>query len=160
MHLVVHKHKGLNFKVIQQAKSEDIEHIKDIYKAYGIEFEISEFFHHIPEILSDAHFIIARSGASIISEFIQLECPAFFIPYPFASEKHQHFNADVIAKNGGGWWVDQDVVTPQIIANKIIEMYENRTILVKTAKNLSKLKIDSVNIIANVVEKIITSSRK
>ena len=158
--IAVQRHKGIDLEVIQQAKSEDIEVIKAIYISCKVKCEVSDFFYNIPEILSSAHLVIARSGASTIAELVQLACPAFFVPFPFAAEKHQDFNADVIAKNGGGWWLDQSVVTAQIIADKIVETYEDRGILEEVSKNLTKLKTDSVNIIANVAEKIIASSKK
>ena len=158
--IAVQKHKGIDLEVIQQAKSEDIDEIKVIYETSGIKCYVSDFFYNIPEILSSAHLVIARSGASTIAELIVLNQPAFFVPYPFAAEKHQDFNAEVIEKNNGGWWVDQNIVTADIIANKIVETYEDRGILIKASKNLEKLKMDAVNIIANVAEKIIASLKK
>jgi UDP-N-acetylglucosamine--N-acetylmuramyl-(pentapeptide) pyrophosphoryl-undecaprenol N-acetylglucosamine transferase len=158
--ITVQRNRMVDLEVAQQAKLEDIDRIKAIYKACGVKCDISDFFHNIQEVLSSAHLVIARSGASTIAELIALTQPAFFVPYPFAAENHQDFNADVIEKNGGGWWVDQKNVTAEIIANKIIEAYEDRSVLVYASKNLQKLKMDAVNIIANVAEKIIASLKK
>ena len=158
--IAFNKNRVMELEIVQQAKAEDIETIKNIYKKYRIKCEISDFFHNIPEILSSADFAIARAGASTIAEFIALELPAFFVPFPFAAEKHQDFNADVIAKNNGGWWMDQKLVTAEIIADKILEIYDDRELLGKASKNLANLKMDSVNIIANAAEKIIASYKK
>ena len=114
----------IKLEVIQQAKIEDIDNIKSIYDKCKIKCEVSDFFHNIPKILVHAHLVIARSGASTIAELIQMSQPAFFVPFPFAAEKHQDFNADVIAKSGGGWWVPQDLINAQMIADKIIETYD------------------------------------
>ena len=155
--IAVMQNPDINIEVIQQAKTEDIDRIKSIYGKCKIKCEVSDFFHNIPKILSHAHLVIARSGASTIAELIQMSQPAFFVPFPFAAEKHQDFNADVIAKNGGGWWVAQDLITAKMIADKIIETYEDRGILIKASKNLDKLKTDAVRIIAKVAKKIIAS---
>lgn len=153
--IIMTRHSDFKFEIIQQAKAEDVDRIKSIYNKWNIKCEISDFFHNIPEILSKAHLVIARSGASTIAELIELVQPALFVPFPFAAEKHQDFNADVIAKNGGGWWISQDVITSEILAKKIIEMYEDRNILIRASKKLEQLKMDSVSIIAKVAEKII-----
>lgn len=150
----------MNLEVIQQAREEDIKSTKEFYKKLGINSSISSFFFNIPEIISSSHLIIARSGASTIAELIHLESPAFFVPYPFAAQKHQNYNAEMIAKNSGGWWCDQKDVTPKIIASKIIETYNNRKILENASRNLRSLRMDSANIIANVLEKIIQSIKK
>jgi len=153
--IVINKRPEIKLEVIQQAKIEDIDNIQSIYAQCKIKYEVSDFFHNIPHILSHAHLVIARSGASTIAELVQMAQPAFFVPFPFAAEKHQDFNADVIARNGGGWWVAQDQINAQMIADKIIETYEDRGILIKASKNLEALKMNAVRIIAKTSEKII-----
>jgi len=155
--MAVARKPNMHIEVIQQAKAEDVNRIKLIYEQCAIQCEISDFFHNIPNILSHAHLVIARSGASTIAELIQMSQPAFFVPFPFAAEKHQDFNADVIAQNGGGWWVAQNLITAKMIADKIIETYEDRGILIKASQNLDKLKTDAARIIAKVAKKIIAS---
>lgn len=158
--IIISKQPDCKIEITQQAKIEDKDQIQSIYKKCQLKHEISDFFYNIPEIMSQAHLVIARSGASTIAELIALEQPAIFVPYPFAAEKHQHFNAEIIAKNGGGWWIDQNIISAENLADKILEVVNDRNILAKAAVNLKLLKIDSVNIIANAAEKIIASCKK
>ena len=158
--IAVAKQPKVKIAITQQVKVEDIEFIAAIYKKCDIDAKLSDFFYNMPEILAGAHLVIARSGASTIAELIALGCPAIFVPYPFAAEKHQHFNAEVIAKNGGGWCINQDVITAEILADRILLLENDRALLQKASKNLADLKMDAVNIIANSVEKVITSLKK
>lgn len=154
------KQPNLKLSIVQQAKVEDIENISNVYKKCDIDAKLSDFFYNIPEILANSHLVIARSGASTIAELIALAQPAIFVPFPFASEKHQHFNAEIIAKNSGGWWIDQDIITSEMLADKILKLENDRTALQKASKNLEALKMDAVNIIANAAEKVISDLKK
>ena len=43
-----------------------------------------------------ADLIVSRSGAMTITEISELGKPAIFIPFPFATENHQEYNAKVL----------------------------------------------------------------
>ncbi|MEY3197020.1 MAG: UDP-N-acetylglucosamine--N-acetylmuramyl-(pentapeptide) pyrophosphoryl-undecaprenol [Pseudomonadota bacterium] len=149
-------HPEIGIKITQQAKNSDIPKIQKIYNEYSVANNIADFFYNIPELILDSHIVIARSGASTIAELIALSQPSILVPYPFAAEKHQHFNAKVLAKSGGGWWFDQEELTPDILAKKLYEIACNRNVLDSASQSLKYLKIDSVNKIADTIEKIIT----
>lgn len=44
--------------------------------------------------------VVSRSGAMTITEIANVGVPAIFIPFPFATENHQEYNAKVL-KNVG-----------------------------------------------------------
>ncbi len=155
MSLVQKHYPSLKLEINQQARSEDLENLKKSYKKYGIKGHIDHFFYNIPELLYNSDLLIGRSGAATIAEIIAVSKPAILVPYPFAAEKHQHFNAKMIQDNGGGWFFDQYDLTPQILANKIIEIIADKRILLEASNALSKLKKDSPNIIADTAEEII-----
>ncbi len=147
----------LHLEVTQQARPEDLLATRELYTKAEIKSNIAEFFYNMPELLEDTDLVIARSGASTIAELIALSKPAILVPYPFAAERHQHFNAEVIEKNGGGWCIDQNILTPAVLADKITAIINGQNILAKASKNLKKLQKDSANIIADTAEKIMLS---
>ena len=51
------------------------------------------FSDEIPGLLQHADLAISRSGASALSELSVCNTPAVFVPYPYATDKHQDFNA-------------------------------------------------------------------
>jgi UDP-N-acetylglucosamine--N-acetylmuramyl-(pentapeptide) pyrophosphoryl-undecaprenol N-acetylglucosamine transferase len=76
-----------------------------------------------------AEIVVARAGASTLSELAVTGRPALLIPYPFASEDHQAANAGVFREAGaarlladaelGGdtlWWALHDALDPQTLA--------------------------------------------
>lgn len=93
--------------VTQQARAEDLEMVNAVYHASGLRFESAAFFNDLPERMAAAHLIIARSGASTLSELTVIGRPAILIPYPFAMDDHQAANAAVLEKAGAAWVVPQ-----------------------------------------------------
>jgi UDP-N-acetylglucosamine--N-acetylmuramyl-(pentapeptide) pyrophosphoryl-undecaprenol N-acetylglucosamine transferase len=73
--------------------------IKALYKN-GKNIEIIEYSEEIYSLMQAAHLIISRSGAGSLAEIICLKKPSILIPYPFASDNHQYYNAKVLADAG------------------------------------------------------------
>jgi UDP-N-acetylglucosamine--N-acetylmuramyl-(pentapeptide) pyrophosphoryl-undecaprenol N-acetylglucosamine transferase len=53
-----------------------------------------------------ADMVLARAGASTLAEIAAVGVPAILVPYPHASEAHQHANADALAETGAAIVVD------------------------------------------------------
>ena len=58
------------------------------------------------KIINKCDFVITRSGASTINELVFLEKPFLAIPFPFAKDDHQYYNAKYYAeKKNLGWLI-------------------------------------------------------
>lgn len=154
LNLVVKQFPKRKFEIIQQARPEDIDEIKSVYISHKIDATISDFFYNMPELLASSDLLIGRAGASTISELIVTTTPSILIPYPYAAEKHQHYNAEVIEKNGGGFMIDQDDASPLAISAKIIFYINDEKKLQDAKIALKKLQKDSAHIIVDTAEKI------
>jgi UDP-N-acetylglucosamine--N-acetylmuramyl-(pentapeptide) pyrophosphoryl-undecaprenol N-acetylglucosamine transferase len=93
--------------VTQQARGEDLEMVNAAFRTAGIRYETAAFFRDLPERMAAAHLVIARSGASTLSELTVIGRPAILIPYPFAMDDHQAANAAVLERAGAAWVVAQ-----------------------------------------------------
>lgn len=77
------------------------------------------------------------------------------IPLPTAADNHQFYNAKFLENQSAGWCFEQSIVTPEILANKIIEIVRNKLVLQDVSMNLSKLRLNSSCILADTVDEII-----
>ena len=93
--------------ITQQARAEDIEMVNAAYDASGVKYATAAFFNDLPQRMASAHLVIARSGASTLSELTVIGRPAILIPYPHAMDDHQAANAAVLEKAGAAWVVPQ-----------------------------------------------------
>jgi len=92
-------------KVTQQCRAPDVDMVENAYRASGIQAEVGKFFTDLPRRMAEAHLVIARSGASTLSELTVIGRPAVLVPYPFAMDDHQSANAAVLEKAGAAWVV-------------------------------------------------------
>ena len=51
--------------------------------------------------MARAHLIVCRAGASTLAELTAVGRAALLVPYPFAANNHQEFNARFLADGRG-----------------------------------------------------------
>lgn len=77
-------------------------------------------FSHQPWLeLKRADVVISRSGALTGYEILSSNIPAVFIPYPYAVDDHQWYNAQYFASQGGGMVMRQEGITASRLAGAI-----------------------------------------
>src|SRR4051812_15258092 len=54
--------------ITQQARAEDLEMVQSAYRDAGLNAQAAKFFTDLPRRMGEAHLVIARSGASTLSE--------------------------------------------------------------------------------------------
>lgn len=143
------------FRVIEQVAGEDIEAIRQLYQEAGIECHLAPFFHNMHELYGQASLLISRSGASTIAEISVAGLPAILIPYPYASDNHQLYNAKALEAVGAVWCFEQNNLTPLILANKILLLMQKRDLLKEASIKLKNRNTDGAALLADTVEKII-----
>ena len=109
----------LRLQVTQQCRVEDIETSRQIYEDAGIKAELSPFFTDVAALLKRAHLVVARAGASSVTEIAVAGRPAIFIPLPGAIDDHQRANAEALTTHGGAERLDQAGLTAEILAREI-----------------------------------------
>jgi UDP-N-acetylglucosamine--N-acetylmuramyl-(pentapeptide) pyrophosphoryl-undecaprenol N-acetylglucosamine transferase len=106
-------------QVTQQCRAEDIEGVRAQYKALGIPADLATYMTDIPEKLAWTHLMIARAGASTISELTAAGRPAIFVPLPIATDDHQTANVREMVKAGGARSIRQENFTSKELAKQM-----------------------------------------
>lgn len=106
-------------RVTQQARGEDLERARAAYAALGVAAETLDFIGDMPERLAAAHLVIARAGASTCAELTVMGRPSILVPYPFATDDHQSYNARVLADSGAALTMPQPIFTPANLAREM-----------------------------------------
>ena len=89
-------------KILHQTGKSDLEEVKQAYQTQSIQAEVYDFVHNIHDLYLKADLIVCRSGAGTITELEILGKPAIFIPYPYAADDHQRWNALELVEQGAG----------------------------------------------------------
>lgn len=103
--------------VTQQARVEDLDEVKGIYREANIKAEVETFYTDLPRRMAAAHLVVARSGASTLGELTVIGRPSILVPYPFAMDDHQTANADVLEKAGAAWVFKQNALDPEKLSS-------------------------------------------
>lgn len=122
-------------QVTQQARPEDEAAAKAAYDAMGVKADVSAFFADLPKRIGDAHLVMARSGASTVSEIAAIGRPSILVPYPHALDHDQAANAEALAQAGGALVRRQSELTAQTIAQELLRLFENKDELTNMAKS-------------------------
>ncbi|WP_421790877.1 undecaprenyldiphospho-muramoylpentapeptide beta-N-acetylglucosaminyltransferase [Hyphobacterium sp.] len=86
--------------VAQQTREESLDMARDIYSNAGVDAVCEPFFTDVAARLSTSHLVIARAGASSVSEIACVGRPAIFIPLAIAMDDHQTGNAAHLVEAG------------------------------------------------------------
>ena len=119
--------------VVQQARGEDEARVRETYGRLGVRAEIAPFFADLPRRIAEAHLVIARAGASTVSELAVIGRPAILVPYPHALDQDQSANAAHLAVTGAVEVVAQSSFTPAYLSGKLAEALANPESLTKRA---------------------------
>ena len=99
-----------------QARGEDRARATADCARLGFSAEIAEFFPDLPARIAGAHLVVARAGASTVSELAVIGRPSILVPYPHALDQDQAANAALLAKAGAATVIRQSDFTPQALA--------------------------------------------
>ncbi|UCG92300.1 MAG: UDP-N-acetylglucosamine--N-acetylmuramyl-(pentapeptide) pyrophosphoryl-undecaprenol N-acetylglucosamine transferase [candidate division WOR-3 bacterium] len=72
--------------------------------------------------IENADIIVSRSGALAGYEILSSNRPVIFIPFPFAVDNHQYYNAEFFTRIGNAVVIRERDVTGNLIAEKIIDL--------------------------------------
>lgn len=105
---------------------------------------IMSYIYNMEEVMNLADIIVSRSGAMTITEVAIAEKPAIFIPFPFATENHQEYNARVLEKVGAAKIILDKNLNSEILEKTLNELVKDKNTLKSMGENARKAKIDNV----------------
>ena len=88
-------------------------------RAGGLPPRVEAFSSEMPELMAQAHLIVCRAGASTLAELTAVGRAALLVPYPFAANNHQEFNARFLADAGAAALILNKDFTGGLFAGKI-----------------------------------------
>ncbi len=84
------------------------EAVQASYRSLGVEAEVCEFIDDMAAAYGWADLIVCRAGALTVSEIMVVGIAALLVPYPYAVDDHQRFNAEPLVAAGAAEMVVQD----------------------------------------------------
>ncbi|ADY73130.1 UDP-N-acetylglucosamine--N-acetylmuramyl- (pentapeptide) pyrophosphoryl-undecaprenol N-acetylglucosamine transferase [Desulfurobacterium thermolithotrophum DSM 11699] len=112
--------------------------LQSIYEKAGITARVFPFFEKIWKLYVVADGAISRSGALAVSEISLFGIPTLFVPFPYAVDDHQYYNAKELQERGGCILKRQEELTPDSLSKIIENLLFDIIISKKLSENIKK----------------------
>ena len=140
-------------QVLHQSAAKQIDELRANYTAAGVEGELTPFIEDTAQAYADADIIVARAGASTVTEIAAVGAAALFVPFPSAVDDHQTTNARFLVDAGGGWLVQQADLTPELLAD-LLQTTERTALIDRAAKAKTMQKTEAVEAVVRACEEL------
>ncbi len=128
------------FQIIHLAGSNiAAENVKSWLDKLGFNSCVASYFQDMGLLFSAANIVASRAGAGTLAEIVCAEKPALLIPFPYAKDNHQSFNADFLQeKIKGGQKIVQSEVDIKSFSEKLLFLWENEKQLKKNFQDFKQ----------------------
>lgn len=135
---------------VHQTGSADAQEVKTAYIKNGISCMVKSFFDDMARQYHNADLVICRAGATTVAEIAVIGKGVIFIPYPFAADDHQVFNAGSLENAGAAEMILQKDITGRRLAERIEHYASNSGALKAMASRAKSIgRPDAVEVIVD-----------
>lgn len=106
--------------------------------------KVMPYIYDMETVMNISDIIVSRSGAMTVTEIEKLGKPAIFIPYPYAAENHQEYNARALEKAGAAKVILDKELDAEKLNNQIEKLIEDANTIKQMGENSKKLSINNV----------------
>lgn len=103
-------------RVLHQAGPRWMEEVRQRYAALGLSAEVVGFLERPTDALARSALVVARAGASSVSELAAARRAALLVPFAQAAHGHQLANARALAATGAAEVLEEGEATSQALA--------------------------------------------
>lgn len=147
--------------VTQQVRDPEISGVRSAYDAAGVSAVIEPFFSDLPARIAQSHLVIARAGASTVTELSAIGRPSVLVPLAIAMDDHQTGNARALSDAGAAVTFSESDFTADALRARLHDLLQDPALLRHMAAAAKgRVKADSASTLADIVEKIATAKVK
>lgn len=114
-----------NIQILHIAGPSDLPRIQQEHPVQRPGYQLIGFCDQMPSAYALADLVIARSGASTLTEISLAGLPSILVPYPYAADDHQTANAEVFSHAGAAQLIQQKDLTPDSLAKLLTSLLTN-----------------------------------
>ena len=140
-------------QTIHQSGSKQIDALRENYANVKVDAELTPFIEDTAKAFAQADVVIARAGASTVTELAAVGAPALFVPFPQAVDDHQTKNAQFLVDAGAAWLVAQRDLDAQKLADWLKGL-TRKELLDKAVKAYGQKKLNATQRMADVCEEL------
>ena len=141
--------------VVHQVREEQLVEVKKIYKNANVTADVAPFFTDMGQRLGAAHLVIARAGASTVTELQVAGRPAILIPFAAAADDHQTANAEGLTSVGAADLFTEEEFEPGVLAATLERrLADPHSLAVRAAAARASAKPEAAKTLADLAESV------
>jgi UDP-N-acetylglucosamine--N-acetylmuramyl-(pentapeptide) pyrophosphoryl-undecaprenol N-acetylglucosamine transferase len=141
-------------EIVHQCGVKSVEEVRRRYAEHGIAAEVVPFIDDMASAYAQSDFVISRSGAISVSEFMAAGIPAVMVPLVVKTTSHQLGNAKFVESHGAGICLAQKELTAGKLAETIRGL-DREKLLSMAQKAKSMGKPDAALVVADFIETLV-----
>lgn len=106
--------------------------------------KILPYIYNMEKVMNCVDLVVSRSGAMTITEISIVGKPSIFIPFPYATENHQEYNAKVLEKVGAAKIILDADLDFNILNSTINEIISDKEKMCRMSENAHAVEIKNV----------------
>jgi UDP-N-acetylglucosamine--N-acetylmuramyl-(pentapeptide) pyrophosphoryl-undecaprenol N-acetylglucosamine transferase len=114
-----------DIQILHIAGPNDLPRIQAEHPVQRPGYQLIGFCDQMPSAYALADLVIARSGASTLTEISLAGLPSILVPYPYAADDHQTANAKVFSDAGAAKLIQQKDLDPASLAKILSDLLTN-----------------------------------
>ncbi|MDD5057987.1 MAG: UDP-N-acetylglucosamine--N-acetylmuramyl-(pentapeptide) pyrophosphoryl-undecaprenol N-acetylglucosamine transferase [Sideroxydans sp.] len=127
------------FNVVHQTGKKNFDSVVELYKQAGASADIRPFLDDMAQQYANADVVICRAGALTIAELAAAGVASVLVPFPFAVDDHQTFNARFLSEHGAAVLLPQTELNAKKLAQLLREMSREKLLaMAQAARALAK----------------------
>ncbi|MBD8961070.1 MAG: undecaprenyldiphospho-muramoylpentapeptide beta-N-acetylglucosaminyltransferase [Ruminococcaceae bacterium] len=129
---------------------------KDVDLNANPQIMLREYINDMDRCLAAADLVVCRAGASSLSEIQALGKPSILVPYPYAAENHQYYNAKTMSDRDAAILIEEKDFTGERLLSEVEKLFSKPERLKKMGENARAMAIlDASQRITECVCKIV-----
>lgn len=106
--------------ITHQTGERDLAVVRGAYERAGLPARVEAFLYEMDREMKAADLVVARAGATTLSELAAAGRPAILVPLPTATDDHQRKNAEAFARAGGALVLDERGLSGEAMAEAVL----------------------------------------
>jgi UDP-N-acetylglucosamine--N-acetylmuramyl-(pentapeptide) pyrophosphoryl-undecaprenol N-acetylglucosamine transferase len=125
--------------VLHQTGKKHYEVVQQFYAQAGVSADIRPFIDDMASQYAEADLVICRAGALTVAELAAAGVASVLIPFPFAVDDHQTYNARFLSEGGAAVLLPQAELSAEKLAQLLGELDRNKLLaMAQAARGLAK----------------------
>lgn len=136
---LLNTNKQLGYGIIYATGNKNYDEVISRVKNKNENVKIEKYIYNMNEVMKAADLVVCRSGALTVTEIAIIGVPSILIPFPYAAENHQYFNAKTLEDIGAGMVIEEKDLTTQLLKEKINEVIDDDEKIKQMSLNAKKI---------------------